>query len=136
MKRIVERSIPNSGISQKTSFDFLRDIVIPVLRETRGIVNSRFGEIAATSVDYTAGDNDEVVIVDSSAAIRNVYLPPLNGYSRTIIIKRIGANNVVVNPNPLDATATIDGAASYTIPASYNSIQLVTTNGHWYSINL
>lgn len=134
MLRIAERSIPNSGITSSSLFNWVRDVIIPVLRDVRRIVNARFGTVVDVSSDYTLGDNDEVVIADTSSGNVNVYLPPMTTSIRTVYIKCIGTNNVVIHPSTSDATAIIDNFATYTINTNYQTVGLINNGINWYII--
>ena len=83
---------------------------------------------------YTLTTDNDVVFVDSSAALVNVYIPTANGVGgKEIIIKKsVGSNNVVINP--VVGTETIDGNSNFTISSNYESITLISDNSNWFII--
>lgn len=135
MKRLVKQSIPSSGITQQNFLKRLQDSVVPVIREIRRIVNSRFGDVVTITDDYQIGQYEEIIIVDTSGGAIDVYLPSIVNYSRTVIIKRYGGNNVTVYPHSDDAGVLIDGAASVDITVDLYALQIITDGEDWYTVN-
>ena len=83
---------------------------------------------------YTLTTDNDVVFVNSSAALVNVYIPTANGVGgKEIIVKKtVGSNNVVINP--VVGTETIDGNSSFTITSNYESVTLISDNTNWFII--
>ena len=83
---------------------------------------------------YTLTTDNDVVFVNSSAALVNVYIPTASGVGgKEIIVKKtVGSNNVVINP--VVGTETIDGNSSFTITSNYESVTLISDNTNWFII--
>ena len=83
---------------------------------------------------YTLTTDNDVVFVDSSAALVNVHIPTANGVGgKEIIIKKsVGSNSVVINP--VVGTETIDGNSSFIISNNYESVTLISDNSNWFII--
>lgn len=83
---------------------------------------------------YTLTTDNDVVFVNSSAALVNVYIPTASGVGgKEIIVKKtIGSNNVVINP--VIGTETIDGNSSFTVTSNYESVTLISDNTNWFII--
>ncbi len=83
---------------------------------------------------YTLSTDNDVVFVNSSAALVNVYIPTANGVGgKEIIVKKtVGSNNVVINP--VVGTETIDGNSSFVISNNYESVTLISDNSNWFII--
>lgn len=137
MKRIVEKAIPNSGVTQQGVLGWLRDTVLPVLKEVRSVLNSRFGEVTTVTGAYTITNVDEVIIADTSGGVITVTLPPVIGWTKHIIIKRFGAFSVNIQPDSDDAAngVTIDGSASATLSSDHRALTFVTDGSVWYYVN-
>ena len=87
------------------------------------------GKYTSQSVDYTATASDFFIESNSAGAARTIMLPAISGCNgRVYIIKRIGANNVTVDP---DGAETIDGAATYTISADAGCVWVINDGGDW-----
>lgn len=134
MKRIVERAIPNSGITQQGLFGWVRDIILPVLKEIRQVVNSRFGQVTIVYDDYTFTELDECVIADTYDKAVSIYLPPIASWTKIAIVKRVGPNTVTIYPNPVDSTL-IDNGAWTAIATSYVAYQFITDGDEWYKVS-
>jgi len=83
---------------------------------------------------YTLTTDNDVVFVNSSAALVNVYIPTASGIGgKEIIVKKtVGSNNVVINT--IVGTETIDGNSSFTITNNYESVTLISDNTNWFII--
>lgn len=83
---------------------------------------------------YTLTTDNDVVFVNSSAALVNVYIPTASGVGgKEIIVKKtVGSNNVVLNP--VVGTETIDGNSSFVISNNYESVTLISDNSNWFII--
>ena len=83
---------------------------------------------------YTLTTDNDVVFVNSSAALVNVYIPTASGVGgKEIIVKKsVGSNNVVINT--IVGTETIDGNSSFTITNNYESVTLISDNTNWFII--
>ena len=137
MKRIVEKAIPSSGVTQQSILSWLRDTIVPVVREIRSVFNSRFGEVTTITSDYTITNIDEVIIADTDGGVITVTLPPVIGWTKHIIVKRFGSFSVTIQPDTDDAAngVTVDGAASATLTANHRALTFVTDGSTWYYVN-
>jgi len=82
--------------------------------------------------DYTATDEDFIILVDAATAARTVTLPlAANSLYHIYVVKRLNsaANDVIVARSGSD---TIDGAASYTIDTQYKAINLTSDGTEWW----
>lgn len=94
---------------------------------TRGAYRS-----VTTSGNVLSGDY--LIIADATAGAITMTLPPaalLSG--RIYVFKRInsGANAVIVDPSGAE---TIDGAATYTLSAQWNSVTIMSNGTAWFII--
>jgi len=135
MKRIVEKAIPSSGVTQHSILSWLRDTIVPVAREIRSVVNSRFGEINTVTAEYTLTNKDEIVICNTNGGAYTVYLPPVIGWTKTAIIKRVGTGILTIAPNPDDSGVTIDALPNIALMTTLLCKQLVTDGYNWYVVS-
>lgn len=88
------------------------------------------------SADYTLTVSDFVVVVDASAASRNMTLPPSTGDGRVFVIKKIDSSTNVVTVTA-DTTGTadlIDGLAAWTLTTQWDSLMLVASAADKWSV--
>ena len=94
---------------------------------TRGAYRS-----VTTSGNVVSGDY--LIIADATSGAITMALPPAALVpGRIYVFKRInsGANAVVIDPN---ASETIDGAATYTLSAQWNSVTIMSNGTAWFII--
>jgi len=94
---------------------------------------SIFG-VVAKAADYTATDSDYTILVTCSIADITITLPAAaDNTGRTYNIKKVDATawTVIVDGN---AGELIDGAATQTIIAQYDSLQIQCDGTGWYII--
>lgn len=94
---------------------------------TRGAYRS-----VTTSGNVVSGDY--LIIADATAGAITMTLPPAALVpGRIYAFKRVnsGANAVVIDPN---ASETIDGAATYTLSAQWNSVTIMSNGTAWFII--
>ena len=94
---------------------------------TRGAYRS-----VTTSGNVVSGDY--LIIADATGGAITMTLPPAALVpGRIYVFKRInsGANAVVIDPN---ASETIDGAATYTLSAQWNSVTIMSNGTAWFII--
>ena len=94
---------------------------------TRGAYRS-----VTTSGNVVSGDY--LIIANATGGAITMALPPAALVpGRIYVFKRInsGANAVVIDPN---ASETIDGAATYTLSAQWNSVTIMSNGTAWFII--
>lgn len=94
---------------------------------TRGAYRSVTASGNVVSGDY-------LIIADATSGAITMALPPAALVpGRIYVFKRInsGANAVVIDPN---ASETIDGAATYTLSAQWNSVTIMSNGTAWFII--
>ena len=77
---------------------------------------------------------DYLIIADATGGAITMALPPAALVpGRIYAFKRVnsGANAVVIDPN---ASETIDGAATYTLSAQWNSVTIMSNGTAWFII--
>lgn len=86
--------------------------------------------IATKSGTYTITNADCVILADATSGAFALTLPASPATGESYFIKKIdsSANAVTINGN----TKNIDGAASTTLPAQWNAIELVYNGTAWY----
>ena len=104
--------------------------------DARDFIDSAIGTRYVSSEDgaVTLDRDDEVVVCDGSVAGFTVTLPAASGYTHkvyTIIAKDVSSGNIVVDG---DGAETIDGAATQTLDAAYESITIVCDGTEWFII--
>lgn len=86
------------------------------------------------SANTTLNTNDNIVLVDSTAAAITITLPiALESEQKTIIIKKIDASVNAVTV-AAQGPSTIDGVASRAISAQYAILRLTAFNGNWHLV--
>lgn len=97
--------------------------------------------VIQTSTDYSASlTSDQTIVVDTTAASRNVTLPTKPGENtlppgRTHIIKKKVAANTV-NVNRGGSVATIDGATTKALTAQYTTLIVQSDGTNWNIIGV
>lgn len=82
------------------------------------------------TADYTALATDDLVLADATSGAITVTLPPAGSVAyQTLTIKKIDAS-----ANAVTIGGTVDGAASPTLPAQYNSITIQSDGSAWYQL--
>jgi hypothetical protein len=97
-----------------------------------GAVSVSPGAIQSKTTTYTALSSDAVVLADATSGGFTITLPAVSA-GRTLIVKRvdtISANIVTVVP----ASGTIDGSASDTLNAQWQSRTYVSSASAWYKV--
>jgi hypothetical protein len=96
-----------------------------------GATRGTYRSVTATG-NVVSGDY--LIIADATAGAITMTLPPaalLSG--RIYVFKQInsGANAVIVDPSGAE---TIDGAATYTLSAQWNSVTIMSNGTAWFII--
>lgn len=89
--------------------------------------------ITTSAVNYTTLPSDYIIICDTSSNIVTVDLMSSPEIGRTYIIKRIGTNNVIVNPS---GVITIDGTLTKSILDTYSSVIIIYSGVEWSIISV
>jgi len=91
-----------------------------------------FGVITKTA-DYTPA-NDAVILCDASAGAFTVSLPTASGIKgKAYFIKKVDASANAVTVDPY-GTETIDGAATVSLAAQYDSVFIVSDGANWMKL--
>jgi hypothetical protein len=91
----------------------------------------RSGLVLTKSAAYTVTQSDDTILADATAAAFTVTVPAatlLAGKTYTVKKKDVSANAVTVG-------ATIDGVASPTLAAQYNTITFYSDGTGWYKVS-
>ncbi len=96
---------------------------------------TRRGEINYNTVvvtdDYTAKENDRVILVNQAADPKQVTLPTPKAEGKIYTVKMLTANNVTIQGNG----ANIDGAGSIGMTNQYEWRTLIYASGSWHVIS-
>ena len=137
MDRIVKKGLASFGVTKDGLPRFISDVFVPLVREIRRVINARFGEVVSVTSDYTITDKDEVVLVFVAGSVINVTLPPVIGWTKHIIVKRVGgSHNVVIAPNADDLAngVRIDTYTSVAIGIAARAMTFVSNGSNWYFV--
>ena len=96
-----------------------------------GATRGAYRSVTATG-NVVSGDY--LIIADATGGAIKMALPPAALVpGRIYAFKRVnsGANAVVIDPN---ASETIDGAATYTLSAQWNSVTIMSNGTAWFII--
>jgi hypothetical protein len=96
-----------------------------------GATRGTYRSVTATG-NVVSGDY--LIIADATGGAITMALPPAALVpGRIYAFKRVnsGANAVVIDPN---ASETIDGAATYTLSAQWNSVTIMSNGTAWFII--
>jgi hypothetical protein len=96
-----------------------------------GATRGTYRSVTATG-NVVSGDY--LIIADATGGAITMTLPPAALVSgRIYVFKRInsGANAVIVDPSGAE---TIDGAATYTLSAQWNSVTIMSNGTAWFII--
>ena len=101
--------------------------------QLEGLVDMQAGQrvdVQSLSADHTVVlATDYLLIMNSSAALRTVTLPATHVAGSTIVVKRVGANNVEIATADAD---TIDGSGSnYVMDVDLMAINIVSDGTNW-----
>lgn len=97
--------------------------------------------IVSLAANYTATDQDSVILLDATAAPRTLTLPPAanllnvtSGTTKILFVKKTDAtaNAVTIVANVAD---TIEGAASVVLDTAFASTILVSDGNDWYEFS-
>lgn len=133
-------SNPVGGTDQKSQGDDHIRLVKAILQATFPNASKafRFPQILNKSADYpmVVGDDNSLVIVDSTGATRTISLPNIGtivaGF-KTTILKSVAANSVIVDT---PGAETINGAASRTLTGQHQTETYEFDGTNWRVIAL
>lgn len=106
--------------------------VTPVLRQARKIINDRIGSLVKVTADYTVAPGIQVVLCDCTAGAITVTLPNPSRTTMRIGVKKIDSSGSAVTVS--SSGATIDGAASATLSAANDSIEVVSDGEDYWQL--
>lgn len=134
MDRIVKKGLASFGVTKEGLHQFIANTFVPLVREIRQVVNARFGEVVNVTDDYTITERDEVVVVETDGGTIIITLPPVIGWTKHLVLKRMGSNTVFVQPDPTDTTngVRIDGGLFATISTNKYAKTFVSNGSTWY----
>lgn len=97
-----------------------------ILAETS---NRSYQNIIGTDVSMT--DSDDVVFVNASGSVLNVYVPTaVDNGGKEILVKRVGGDyDVTIHAS---GSQTIDGQSTLTMRHDYQSTTLISNNTNWF----
>jgi hypothetical protein len=91
--------------------------------------------VTSVAADLTLNGSHDVVLVDTTAAVRTITLPAAASYKGmlyTIVRITAGANAVTVDGN---ASETINAVANYSLSAQWKHVTVVSDGANWVIIN-
>lgn len=96
-------------------------------------VHGSFGmKVSTVTTSTTLDDSYGVVLCNNTSGSITISLPPAaDSNGMTFIIKKIGTQNVVIDPF---STELIDGAGNVTITTAYDSRHVICNGVSWYII--
>lgn len=84
-----------------------------------------------TTTPYSQIENDDIILIDATAAVATVnLLGSANRTGKQIIIKKIDSSGNSVTIDPASAE-TIDGAATHVLSSQFDSVTLVSDGVNW-----
>lgn len=95
------------------------------------VMSARYRNVTASG---SVVSGDYLIVADATGGAITMALPPAALVpGRIYAFKRVnsGANAVVIDPN---ASETIDGAATYTLSAQWNSVTIMSNGTAWFII--
>ena len=95
------------------------------------VMSARYRNVTASG---SVVSGDYLIVADATGGAITMALPPAALVpGRIYAFKRVnsGANAVVIDPN---AAETIDGAATYTLSAQWNSVTIMNNGIAWFII--
>lgn len=95
------------------------------------VMSARYRNVTASG---SVVSGDYLIVADATGGAITMALPPAALVpGRIYAFKRVnsGANAVVIDPN---ASETIDGAATYTLSAQWNSVTIMNNGIAWFII--
>jgi hypothetical protein len=136
-------STPSNPASGKYKFYFKSDGDLYTLNnsgiESHILTNRAFLKeiITITSTPYIVLSTDEVILADATTSLLNIHLEPAAtaGEGRVITVKRL--DNVLANVITIftgTTGETIDGVATKTLNAQYDSITIICNGSDWFII--
>jgi len=104
--------------------------------DARDFIDSTVGTRYVSSEDgaVTLDRDDDIIVCDGSVSGFTVTLPAASGYTHkvyTIIAEDVSGGNIVVDG---DGAETINGAATQTLDAAYESITIACNGTEWFII--
>ena len=96
------------------------------VRVAQGVMQQR-----TVTSSTTATDNDDVILVDSTAGSVTVNLPPSRRGKELILKKIVAANSMILDGNGAE---TIDGVATITVNTQWAVRRIKAYAGNWIII--
>jgi hypothetical protein len=100
-------------------------------RVTNARLQADARQVTVTEATYIVADNDEILLVDTSAASATLTLPPSRGGKEYEVVKIAAANSITVDA---DGSDTICGAASMLLTLQWSAARLKAVSGGWILI--
>lgn len=100
-------------------------------RATNAGLQSAARQAIVSDTTYNIADNDEFLLVDTSAVSATLYLPGSRGGKEYEVIKIAAANSVTV---VADGSDTVCGAASLLLTMQWSAARLKAVAGGWVLI--
>lgn len=129
-------SVTDAGRVDLARFDSLRSwslggdvVTVDLLARSIGLEGGVKLPIRAVSADITVAPDDYTLVVNSSASVRTISLPPASdGPGRVLVVKRQGGNAVNV---VADGADTIDGTGTLAIGTDQQTVSVQSTGSAW-----
>lgn len=100
----------------------------------KSLLESSDNTVVVTSTPYVAS-TASVILVDATAAPATVALPSAAIADQRYYIKKIDASANAVTVDPSGAEL-IDGAATYSLSAQFNSIEIISASSAWHILSV
>ncbi len=129
-------SVTDAGRVDLARFDTLRSwslggdvVTVDLLTRSIGLQGGLELPLREVSADITVAPDDYTLVVNSSAGVRTISLPPASDRARRVlVVKRQGGNAVNV---VADGADTIDGLGTLAILVDLAAVTLQSTGSAW-----
>ncbi len=92
-------------------------------------------KLISTTTDFTATENEVVILADATLGNLTITLPAASGVTgRIYIVKKIDTSNnsVIVDPN---STETIDDRTSFNLNKRFASVMFISNGTSWFTLS-
>ena len=89
--------------------------------------------VTSTAVSYSVISTDQVILVDSTSAIRTITLPTAVGIKGKLYTVKDWKGQSATNNITIATTSsqTIDGASTVTMSTNYQTVRVVSDGSNW-----
>ena len=126
-------------LANRTTREYDQQTIISILREIETTVNrhvdGRLFPVTSITADYTATDNDALILADATSAAITVTLRPADQSKEKFVIVKKTDNSVNAVTIDGDGSETIDGATTVALSSQWDFKGIMSNGTAWFIVS-